>query len=120
LNDTAGHQAGDVCLRRVGAALRAASGRDGDVLARYGGEEFALLMPDSSLHAGLLVAERLRASVQALAIDNEASPHGVVTVSVGVASAMGGEQTPDALVARADAALYEAKRRGRNQALSLE
>jgi diguanylate cyclase (GGDEF)-like protein len=120
LNDTAGHPAGDACLRRIGAALRAASGRDGDVLVRYGGEEFALLMPDSSLHAGLLVAERLRASVQALAIENEASPHGVVTVSVGVASAMGGEQTPDALVARADAALYEAKRRGRNQAVSLD
>lgn len=118
LNDTAGHPAGDACLRQVGAALRTASGRSGDVLVRYGGEEFALLMPDSSLHAGLLVAERLRASVQALAIDNGASPHGVVTVSIGVASAMGGEQTPDALLARADAALYEAKRRGRNQVVS--
>lgn len=118
LNDTAGHPAGDACLRQVGVALRGASGRSGDVLVRYGGEEFALLMPDSSLHAGLLVAERLRASVQALAIDNAASPHGVVTVSVGVASAMGGEQTPETLIARADAALYEAKRRGRNQIAS--
>ena len=118
-NDHGGHPAGDACLRRVGDALRAAVGRNGDVLARYGGEEFALLLPDSTLHAGLHVAERLLSAVHALAIEHPASPHGVVTVSIGVASAVAGDQPAAELVAQADAALYEAKRRGRNQVVAL-
>ncbi len=120
LNDSCGHPAGDACLRRIGEALAAAAGRRDDVLGRYGGEEFALVMPDASLQAGLVVAERLRHAVASLAMTNVGSPHGVVTVSIGVASTFAGEKPLDALVASADSALYEAKRRGRNQVVTLD
>jgi diguanylate cyclase (GGDEF)-like protein len=120
LNDSYGHPAGDACLRRIGEALAGAAGRRGDVLGRYGGEEFALVMPGASLQAGLVVAERLRLAVESLAVPNTGSPQGVVTVSVGVASAVAGEKPLDALLATADSALYEAKRRGRNQVVTLD
>lgn len=120
LNDSYGHPAGDACLRRVSEALAGAAGRRGDVLGRYGGEEFALVMPGASLRAGLVVAERLRHAVESLAVPNTGSPHGVVTVSVGVATAVAGEKPLDALLATADSALYEAKRRGRNQVVTLD
>lgn len=120
LNDRDGHPAGDACLRRIGEALASAAGRRGDVLGRYGGEEFALVMPGGSLQAGLVVAERLRHTVESLAIAHAGSPHGVVTVSIGVASAMAGEKPLDALIASADSALYEAKRRGRNRVVTLD
>lgn len=120
LNDSCGHPAGDACLRRVSDALASAAGRRDDVLGRYGGEEFALVMPGASLQAGLVVAERLRQAVESIALANAGSPHGVVTVSIGVASTMPGEKPLDALVATADSALYEAKRRGRNQVATLD
>jgi diguanylate cyclase (GGDEF)-like protein len=120
LNDRCGHPAGDACLRRISEALAGAVGRRDDVLGRYGGEEFALVMSGASLQAGLVVAERLRHTVESLAISHSGSPLGVVTVSVGVASALPGEKPLDALIATADSALYEAKRRGRNQVVTLD
>jgi len=113
-NDTHGHMAGDACLRQVAQAVAQAQHRSGDIAARYGGEELAVILPDCDGPAGMLVAERLRRAVEALAM-----PHGNgrVTVSIGAASLGHGEQaTPEALLARADAALYAAKRDGRNRA----
>jgi diguanylate cyclase (GGDEF)-like protein len=106
-NDNAGHQAGDECLRRVAQALQSSVHRAPDLVCRYGGEEFVVLLPDTDRDSGHRIAESLRRSVADL---------GIVTISVGVASevpprdASGAEE----LIGRADAALYEAKRGGRN------
>ena len=116
LNDRYGHPVGDGCLREVARALQRALMRQDDVLARYGGEEFIVLLRDSPAADAQAVAERLRATVQNLRIENAESPERVVTVSIGVASA---ELTNEAAAARmvenADRALYEAKCAGRNQ-----
>jgi len=120
LNDRRGHQAGDACLREVAQALRQALVRPGDVLARYGGEEFIALLQEADSAGSLVVAERLRAAVEALRIEHIGSPAGVVTVSIGAASAASqGEAIAASLVAAADRALYEAKCAGRNQVRSL-
>jgi diguanylate cyclase (GGDEF)-like protein/PAS domain S-box-containing protein len=103
-NDTQGHQAGDAILREVGAVWRLAA-RVTDFVARYGGDEFALLLPDCSRNDATAVVNRLRAAL----------PDGL-TFSAGLAH-WDGELSPDELIARADAALYEAKRAGRNQTL---
>ena len=116
-NDAYGHQAGDECLRQVAAALRDGLRRAGDLVARYGGEEFAAVLPESDLRGALQYADAARLAVENLAITHGSSPvTQVVTVSVGVASALprrGG--SPDELIARADQALYQAKRRGKNR-----
>ncbi len=116
LNDRYGHPVGDGCLREVARALQRTLMRPDDVLARYGGEEFIVLLRDSPVAGAQAVAERLRAAVQNLRIDNAGSPERVVTVSIGVACA---ELTGDAAAARmvedADRALYAAKCAGRNQ-----
>jgi diguanylate cyclase (GGDEF)-like protein len=116
LNDRYGHPVGDGCLREVARTLQRALMRPDDVLARYGGEEFIVLLRDNSAAAAQAVAERLRATVKELRIENAGSPERVVTVSIGVASA---ELTDEAAAARmvedADRALYEAKCAGRNQ-----
>lgn len=113
-NDRYGHVAGDMCLRTVAEALANAA-RDATVVARYGGEEFALLFARTSLDRALDLAERLRATVEQLNLAHQAAPRGRVTASVGVASlrARVGDST-EVLVEAADAALYGAKRRGRN------
>lgn len=111
LNDTYGHEAGDKCLREAARRLSDAV-RTSDLAVRWGGEEFVVLMPDASdLHAAE-VAERIRASVADPPFSaGEDTIH--VTMSVGWAMRLEGETGID-LVARADGALYEAKRRGRN------
>jgi len=116
LNDRYGHPVGDGCLRDVARALQSALMRPDDVLARYGGEEFIVLLHDISAAGAQAVAERLRAAVQNLRIENAGSAERVVTISIGVASA---ELTDEATAARvvedADRALYAAKCAGRNQ-----
>jgi diguanylate cyclase (GGDEF)-like protein len=115
LNDRYGHPAGDACLREVARALQRALVRPDDVLARYGGEEFIVLLRDTDAAGAQVVGERLRAAVENLRIENEGSPQGVVTVSVGAASAsISGEAAATWLVEEADRALYEAKIAGRN------
>ena len=116
-NDAFGHQQGDVCLQMVARALSARLGRAADLVARYGGEEFACLLPDCEPAAALGRAQDLRAAVEALALPHPGSSAGpVVTISVGVACMQAGADTdPAGLVAAADAALYAAKRAGRNQ-----
>jgi diguanylate cyclase (GGDEF)-like protein len=110
VNDTYGHQTGDDVLRHVAAVLRRES-RAGDLAARYGGEEFVVVLPECSLEEALAAAERLR----------RAMPEGApvaFTVSIGVATAPQHAADAEGLVARADAALYRAKRGGRNRVVA--
>jgi two-component system cell cycle response regulator len=112
VNDTRGHAAGDTVLREVAERLRAHV-RASDVVARYGGEEFLVVMAGASAEEAEVVAERLRAAICAVPIDIESRPlH--VTVSVGIATGEAGTG-PDVLLTAADAALYRAKSKGRNQ-----
>lgn len=115
-NDTYGHQAGDTVLAQVAQALASCISRTEDVFARYGGEEFVALLPGTSVEGALVVAERMRKTVFDLQVGHSGSALGVVTVSVGVASATAtSDLRPDRVLSAADAALYEAKRLGRNR-----
>jgi diguanylate cyclase (GGDEF)-like protein len=116
-NDRYGHQADDDCLRRVAGALAECLRRPGDLAARYGGEEFVGLTAGSDRAGAAKVAEAIRAAVERLQMPHEGSATAaVVTISAGVASTDGGAFTGTAaLFAAADAALYAAKRTGRNR-----
>ncbi len=112
-NDTHGHGAGDEALRQV-ASVIAANVRETDIVYRYGGEEFSILLPGTNTEEAEAVAERVRTAVQQTSFPGEQhQPGGSLTVSVGVATLAG--SAPDALKARADAALYDAKSAGRNR-----
>lgn len=115
INDTHGHQLGDVCLRALADALRAASRRGGDLVARYGGEEFCVLVPESSAEDCVRFAESIRQQVER----TEVLCDGVclhMTISIGVAWRSGtADLSPAALIRGADRALYAAKSSGRNR-----
>ncbi|MEP9348792.1 sensor domain-containing diguanylate cyclase [Xanthobacter sp. KR7-225] len=113
-NDTYGHLAGDDALRAVARTFAAAVTGSGYFVGRYGGEEFVILLPGVEVEHGIALAEEVRAMVAALGIENRQSAARRLTISLGVASVIPNGSGPDALVASADAALYEAKRRGRN------
>lgn len=119
-NDRYGHLAGDACLQAVATAMRERLGRPHDLLARYGGEEFVCLLPGTDQAGAEAIAEELRLAVMALGIPHDASSAArVVTVSVGFVSRIPREDmTPEQLLLVADAALYEAKRTGRNRVCS--
>lgn len=112
VNDRFGHQAGDELLRQF-AARALAHLRDVDVAGRLGGEEFAVVVPETPAAGAAAVAERLRRSLSALPLPAGAQS-ALVTASFGVAERLAGEGGSD-LLRRADAALYEAKREGRNR-----
>jgi two-component system cell cycle response regulator len=115
INDTYGHLAGDEVL--VGFANRIRSAVRGiDLASRFGGEEFVVVMPDSNEDVAYRVGERLRGliSAQPFSIGEGHEPISV-TASIGVGSIEGPEDSPTDLLARADAALYQAKRNGRNR-----
>ncbi|WP_419899079.1 GGDEF domain-containing protein [Roseomonas sp. USHLN139] len=123
-NDRYGHPAGDTCLRMVADCLGATARRPGDIAARQGGEEFALLMPKTDGEGAALLAERVRAAVAARALPHAGNqPAGIVTISLGVATAYpspqqdepGARSGADALLSAADSALYAAKMGGRNR-----
>jgi diguanylate cyclase (GGDEF)-like protein len=112
VNDTHGHPAGDALLAGLGDVLRRTI-RPGDGVYRYGGEEFALLMPNTASADAADLAERVRLAVGTNSFDVAAGVRLMATVSIGVATVNSGDgQT---LVGLADAALYEAKRGGRNR-----
>jgi diguanylate cyclase (GGDEF)-like protein len=113
INDTYGHQQGDVVLRHVARALRDTS-READSPARYGGEEMAVILPHTDLAGAYAISERVRAAIEALRIPR-LDEDGVlrITASFGVAASAEGDK--DALIADADAALYTAKRQGKNR-----
>jgi diguanylate cyclase (GGDEF)-like protein len=115
-NDHYGHLGGDACLKRVAAVLKDGQRVAADLAARYGGEEFALVLPNTDLAGTQVVAERVRRAVAGLQEPHAKAPHGIVTVSVGIAAFVPSESTSIAhWIEVADAALYEAKRQGRNQ-----
>lgn len=119
-NDSYGHQVGDDCLRAVASALRPVARNPDDLVARYGGEEIAIILARGDSNDAATAAAKACEFVEALAIPHKASsvPAGVVTVSIGVATAVarngGREDVPSALLAAADRALYQAKGAGRN------
>lgn len=115
-NDHYGHPAGDACLREIAQALATTVNRSTDLVARYGGEEFVFLAPMTDLTGVRGMAQKLLQAVEALALPHELSPLGRVSISIGVAAMVPGQEaSAEVLVARADAALYEAKKQGRNQ-----
>ncbi|MCR9093742.1 MAG: GGDEF domain-containing protein [bacterium] len=114
-NDALGHVAGDACLRDVAGALEHCAQRPVDLVARYGGEEFLVVWYDVDPESLEGLAERCRDAVASLRIphpDSRVDTH--VTVSVGAVAAPANRCSPETLVERADAALYEAKQRGRD------
>ena len=114
INDTWGHDFGDRVLREFAAAC-ARKTRSMDIFARYGGEEFILLMPDTGPDQGMTAAQRLRETVAALEISTDSDSTVGLTVSIGMAEADLSTENIDGPLKRADAALYEAKRLGRNR-----
>jgi diguanylate cyclase (GGDEF)-like protein len=116
VNDTYGHQQGDVVLKQVARVLRDSS-REPDSPARYGGEEMALILPHTDIGGSYAIAERVRMAIEALRIPR-LDGHGVlrVTASLGVASSADGDK--DSLISEADVALYSAKRTGKNRTVS--
>ena len=113
VNDTFGHDAGDVTLRRIAQIIQECS-RTGDLACRAGGEEFCLLLPDTGMDAAREIAERIRSTIAATQID----PVGKLTISIGVARR--GPDTPasDSILKRADERLYQAKAAGRNRVVA--
>jgi two-component system cell cycle response regulator len=118
INDTFGHDVGDEVLREFAVRL-ATNVRAIDLACRYGGEEFVVIMPDTQLKDALRIAERLRLHVSGtpFRVLGLAEPL-TVTISVGVACTLGADDTQEALLKRADAAVYEAKAHGRNQVVT--
>jgi diguanylate cyclase (GGDEF)-like protein len=117
VNDTYGHQQGDVVLREVARVLRE-SVREIDEPARYGGEELAVVLPGTDLHGAYLLAERVRQGVEALRMPLMVAEGEIqITASLGVAALPESADDQDGLVAAADAAMYDAKRAGKNRAM---
>jgi diguanylate cyclase (GGDEF)-like protein len=113
LNDTRGHAAGDCALQALASGIRSLL-RTGDHLARTGGEEFAVLLPNTCGITGMRVAERLCKAVEDLEIGFESGPLRI-TISAGVTQLTSGHDGWEAMMRRADAAMYAAKQHGRNQ-----
>src|SRR6202035_1488032 len=114
-NDSYGHLTGDQVLRLVGMSLKQTI-KGQDITARYGGEEFAVVLPNTALRQALTVADHIRRAVMAKELKKKSTGEilGRVTISVGVSLLKPGDDT-DALIERADACLYAAKRNGRNR-----
>ncbi|VVN84037.1 GGDEF domain-containing protein [Pseudomonas fluorescens] len=113
VNDTYGHPEGDLVLQRIAESGRATL-RRGDLFGRIGGEEFAAIFPGCAPAMAMQVAERLQREIQRLSFNHDGQTFGI-TVSQGLTSLTAEDQTLDSLFARADAAMYEAKRQGKNR-----
>ena len=122
VNDTYGHQQGDAVLKEIARVLRESS-REIDEPARYGGEELVMVLPGADLDGAYLLGERVREAVEKLEmpiLDDGDAPPLKVTVSLGVAAQSGAHADLRRLIAAADAALYEAKRAGKNKTVRAE
>jgi two-component system chemotaxis family response regulator WspR len=120
-NDSFGHLAGDMCLKKVAAVLTEHLKRPADLAARYGGEEFAIILPETPLAGALIVAESCRRHLEQLAIENplDSTSLSSVTMSIGVASIVpSADSDVEQLIQQADQALYAAKHAGRNRVMS--
>lgn len=115
INDRYGHAGGDSVLRELGRYLRSAQRGSDSPIARVGGEEFGLLLPKATLHEAVLTAERLRQGIAQLSVAMPGGETVQFTVSLGVAECTVGDSGLNALVHRADTALYAAKQHGRNR-----
>jgi diguanylate cyclase (GGDEF)-like protein len=113
-NDTFGHPAGDEVLKKLANILQT-SAREVDCVARYGGEEFCVMLPETPGTGAKILAERICERVAAAEFPNQK-----ITLSIGVASLPGNGDTPDAVIAAADEALYQAKREGRNRVVQAQ
>lgn len=119
-NDLYGHQEGDACLKAVATTLAEALFRVEDFVARYGGEEFVVLLPGTDLQGTRAVAERMRNAVRELQLPHAAGIGGLASCSFGVAEIVpSADAQPIQLVRRADQALYNAKKGGRNRVATL-
>lgn len=114
INDTYGHEAGDVVLKSVAAKMDDTI-RKGDKLGRYGGEEFVVIMPDTDITQGLQEMDRLRQEVSDMLIETEMGVVVPVTLSVGLSAISLETNRYEEILAEADSALYSAKREGRNR-----
>jgi diguanylate cyclase (GGDEF)-like protein len=118
-NDTYGHPEGDACLSRLGATFSGTAALAMGFAGRYGGEEFCLLLPNTDADRAYEMGEMVRIAVLALALPHATSKYGYVTVSVGVACAQpNASLAATGLIEAADAALYAAKHRGRNNVVA--
>lgn len=117
-NDTYGHLTGDQVLRVVAIEIKH-NIKGQDTAARYGGEEFAIILPNTALRSAITVGEQIRRATMAKELKKRSTGQvlGRITISLGVASLHKGD-TPQSLIARADACLYAAKRHGRNRVIS--
>ena len=119
INDTYGHQAGDIALRALAEHFRQGI-RAFDLIGRIGGEEFAILLPNTDLDGAVTLAERLRETLSALRLKVDGGTELAVAVSIGAASLLPTDASLDILFARADKALYRAKEGGRNRVVTIE
>jgi len=119
-NDSYGHQGGDDCLIQVAQVIAKVPQRVVDLVARYGGEEFAVILPNTDIEGALIIAESIKQAIADLAIPHQNSlVSDRVTLSLGVASLMPTiEQNLEILITHADAALYAAKKQGRDRAIA--
>ncbi len=122
LNDSQGHQVGDDCLRQVAKSLTEEARRPTDLVARYGGEEFVVLLPGAGIDDVAVLAERMRSQIAGLALPHpDGGVSDIVTISAGCAAIRPGPgQSARSLLEQADAALYQAKRAGRNRVVKAE
>jgi len=117
-NDTNGHLAGDSVITDVALTLTE-SVRGADVVARYGGEEFVVILPETGIDSGEIVAEKVRSAVEKRIFKGESTqPSGNLTISLGLASISESVSTSNELINRADLALYKAKKSGRNRCIT--
>jgi diguanylate cyclase (GGDEF)-like protein len=117
INDRHGHQAGDEFLKLTASLLKTVFKRDTDIVARFGGEEFIVLLTDSTPQMALDLAEEMRRRMAAMRMPYQGL-NVAATMSIGVANTIPGtNESRDALIARADKALYQAKREGRNRTI---
>lgn len=116
INDRFGHPAGDAVLKQIAGRIQD-NIRPSDFIFRYGGEEFLVLLVEAEEHEAMQVAERIRSAVEATPVDVQGAQELTVTVSIGVAT-YDGHPDYQTLVERADRALYQAKRLGRNQVVA--
>lgn len=121
-NDSYGHPAGDLALKKVAAVMTENLKRPADLVTRYGGEEFAIILPETDNAGAMNVANACLRQLEKLEIENaNALPHGVLTMSIGVKTIVPSKQSSwSELVAAADRALYAAKSGGRNRVVNAE
>jgi diguanylate cyclase (GGDEF)-like protein len=115
-NDTFGHDAGDMVLRTLGEAITR-SVRQDDLAFRYGGEEFVVVLPGTGAHQAAMLAERVRAAVEAIRLSYAGRPISGFSASLGVATFPESGETAETLILAADRALYAAKAGGKNQVM---